>query len=151
MNSVGKSLILIYTVELCFDIDTLATTYTHCFEIRNQVQKSFHEIEFWCKTESNVFLSKLNFWDQSQTFRIVWASILLFSWIYRKSKVGDKQKNRLKSFHKTRDQEVPRCWVCRCQCKKRSNAEKGTWQFHRKMIHGNHYVILKYYYRVHTP
>ena len=62
MNSVGKSLILIYTVELCFDIDTLATTYTHCSELKNQVQKLFPEIEFWWKTESKVFV-KIEFLD----------------------------------------------------------------------------------------
>ena len=150
MNSVGKSLILIYTVELPMLWHWHSSYYLYTLFWN---QKSGPKIISFLgqnskRSESKVFV-KIEFLDPKKTFRIVLAAILLFSWIYRKSKVGDKQKNRLKSFHKTRDQEVPRCWVCRCQCKKRSNAEKGTWQFHRKMIHGNPYVILKYYYRVH--
>ena len=64
MNSVGKSLILIYTVELCFDIDTLATTYTHCSEIKNQVQKLFPFLDKIQKGLKVKFLLKLNFWTQ---------------------------------------------------------------------------------------
>ena len=68
MNSVGKSLILIYTVELCFDIDTLATTYIHTVlksEIRSK--NHFMKSNFGAKLKVKFFV-KIEFLGPKSDF-----------------------------------------------------------------------------------